>query len=95
MKRYVRSSLWLGPWGCGREWEMKLEQHIGYAMKGIIPRQKNLGLHGAASGKSRETVKRKDVITFGKKIIVAGKWSGGEIEVRLRDQIEHRAINLG
>ena len=39
--------------------------------------------------------KRKDVIAFGKKIIVAGKWSGGETEVRLRDQIEHRAINLG
>ena len=39
--------------------------------------------------------KRKDVIAFAKKIIVAGKWSGGETEVGLRDQIEHRVINLG
>ena len=39
--------------------------------------------------------KRKDVIAFAKKIIVAGKWSGGEIEVGLRDQIEHHVINLG
>ena len=39
---------------------MKLEQHIGYTMKGIVPRQKNLGLYRAASGKSRETVKQKE-----------------------------------
>ena len=38
--------------------------------------------------------KRKDVITFGKKITVAGKRSGGEIEVRLRNQTEHHVINL-